>query len=610
MKHRNWINVLIMVGLLVSTGVLSPAALRPARAEVTSTIWHVINEATGGCSSWIDACSLYVAVTTAVPDTEIWVAEGTYTYSGDRDVSIEMESGVALYGGFEGTETSRDQRNPDPTTNSTVLSGDIGVVGNNSDNRYHVVIASGTDSTAVLDGFTITAGNADGTDPYDRGGGMYINSGSPTLRNLTFSGNLASFGGGLANVNSSPTMTNVTFCYNSANHRGGGLSNLSSSPILTDVTFISNSAMYLGGGMMDYGSSPLLTNVTFSGNSAHDGGGIYDAFSSPSLTNVTFTGNSAEYGGGMANSDNSSPSVRNSILWNNQDSSGTGTLAANITNSSSIITLTHSLVQGSGGSDSWTSDTSYVDGGNNLDSDPLFVLDVDPSTAPTTSGDLRLGVGSPAINAGDNQYVTGVPTDLDGALRISGGTVDMGAYEFQFFYTLTVSLAGSGDGLVSSDPTGIDCGTVCNESYTDGTVVTLTGAANTGSSFAGWSGACTNTSGDCVVTMSEAKSVTASFTLNIYLLSVSLAGDGNGSVSSDPTGIDCGSDCSESYDYGTLVTLTASAGTDTKFAGWSGDCTNPSGNCVVTMDAGMAVVATFEVSGPAEVFLPLIQQNH
>ena len=241
MKHKRWINVLLMVGLLVSTGVLSPAALRPARAEVTATIWHVINEATGGCSSWIDACSLYVAVTTAVPDTEIWVAEGTYTYSGDRDVSIEMESGVALYGGFEGTETSRDQRNPDPTTNSTVLSGDIGVVGNNSDNRYHVVTASGTDSTAVLDGFTITAGNADGSDPYDRGGGM-------------------------DNDNSSPT-----------------------------------------------------------------------------LSNVTFSGNSADFGGGMYNDDNSSPSVRNSILWNNQDNSGTGTITATITNDNSTITLTHSL---------------------------------------------------------------------------------------------------------------------------------------------------------------------------------------------------------------------------------------------------------------------------
>ena len=84
------------------------------------------------------------------------------------------------------------------------------------------------------------------------------------------------------------------------------------------------------------------------------------------------------------------------------------------TNNNSTITLTHQPAQGCGGSDSRTSDTSFVDGGNNLESDPLFVLDVDPSTAPTTSGDLRLKAGSPAIDAGDNQYVTGIPTDLDG----------------------------------------------------------------------------------------------------------------------------------------------------------------------------------------------------
>ena len=161
------------------------------------------------------------------------------------------------------------------------------------------------------------------------------------------------------------------------------------------------------------------------------------------LTNVTFSGNKAGYGdigkgGGMYNED-SSPDVRNSTLWNNRDNSGTGTLTANIYNlvnpdnpdSTITLTLTHSLIQGSGGSASWTTDPSFVDGGNNLDSDPLFTVPVDPAAAPTTSGNLRLAAGSPAINAGDNQYVTGLSTDLDGNPRISGGTVDLGAYEYQ-----------------------------------------------------------------------------------------------------------------------------------------------------------------------------------
>ena len=153
MKHKTWINTIVVLGLLVtSSNVLSPAAARQARAEVTATIWYVTNGATGGCSSWADACSLQHAVLNAVPDTEIWVAAGTYKYGVTRVDSLEMENGVAIYGGFVGTETSRDQRNPDPATNGTVLSGD--------DKDYHVVTASGTDSTAILDGFTITGGNA------------------------------------------------------------------------------------------------------------------------------------------------------------------------------------------------------------------------------------------------------------------------------------------------------------------------------------------------------------------------------------------------------------------------------------------------------------------
>ena len=89
---------------------------------------------------------------------------------------------------------------------------------------------------------------------------------------------------------------------------------------------------------------------------------------------------------------------------------------------------------------------------------------------------------------------------------------------------------------------------------------------------------------------------------------------GSGSVSSVPSGITCtsdaGSDCSETYDYSTVVILTANPDSGSTFSGWSGVCTNTSGDCVVTMDTDIILTATFEVSGPAEVFLPLIQQNH
>ena len=88
-----------------------------------------------------------------------------------------------------------------------------------------MVTGSGTDASAILDGFTITAGDANASQPHDRGGGMYNAGGSPTLTDVTFSGNSAANGGGMANwTSSSPTLTDVTFSANSATN-GGGMSN-------------------------------------------------------------------------------------------------------------------------------------------------------------------------------------------------------------------------------------------------------------------------------------------------------------------------------------------------------------------------------------------------
>ncbi len=96
-------------------------------------------------------------------------------------------------------------------------------------------------------------------------------------------------------------------------------------------------------------------------------------------------------------------------------------------------------------------------------------------------------------------------------------------------YTLTVSTDGTGSGSVTSDPTGISCGNDCTEDYDYNTPVTLTATPSLGSTFDGWSGACTNTTGDCLVTMDEAKSVAATFTLNQYTLTISTDGTGSGS---------------------------------------------------------------------------------
>jgi hypothetical protein len=162
--------------------------------------------------------------------------------------------------------------------------------------------------------------------------------------------------------------------------------------------------------------------------------------------------------------------------------------------------------------------------------------------------------------------------------------------------TLTVTLAG-GDGLgtVTSSPLGIDCGVACSAPFGYGTTVTLTATPVGGATFEGWSGDCSGT-GACTVTMSEARTITATFApplVDPQTLTVTLAGGaGLGSVTSSPVGIDCGVTCSVQFSLDTTVTLTATPADGATFEGWSGDCSG-TGTCTVTMSETRAVTATF-----------------
>ena len=159
-------------------------------------------------------------------------------------------------------------------------------------------------------------------------------------------------------------------------------------------------------------------------------------------------------------------------------------------------------------------------------------------------------------------------------------------------YTLTVSKSGSGS--VASSPSGINCGSSCSASYASGTSVTLTASAATGYSFAGWSGACSGSNASCTVSMTQARSVSATFAQNSvsnYTLSVSKSG--SGSVASSPSGINCGTTCSASYVSGTSVTLTASPASGYSFSGWSGACSGSNASCTVSMTQARSVSASF-----------------
>ena len=130
---------------------------------------------------------------------------------------------------------------------------------------------------------------------------------------------------------------------------------------------------------------------------------------------MTISENSAEYGGGIYNG-SSSPILTNVIIWRNR-----AYTTPSISNFRSTPVISHSIIEGSGGSASWD---SYLgtDSGANLDTDPLFVK--------VFTSNFHLKINSPAIDTGDNSVVSGVTTDLDGNSRIANGTVDMGAYEY------------------------------------------------------------------------------------------------------------------------------------------------------------------------------------
>ena len=170
-----------------------------------------------------------------------------------------------------------------------LLGNDVGIT-----NMTRTLITSSRARAAQPDGFTITGGNANGGSPNDAGGGMFNASSSPTLTNVTFSGNTAAQRRrDVQQLQQSDVDQRHLQRQLGTNSGGGMYNNASSGPTLTNVTFSGNSAT-TGGGMYNAnGSSPTLTNVTFSGNSANNGGGMYNYNSNPTLTNFTFSGNSA-----------------------------------------------------------------------------------------------------------------------------------------------------------------------------------------------------------------------------------------------------------------------------------------------------------------------------
>ncbi|GMU35521.1 MAG: hypothetical protein AMXMBFR20_33920 [Planctomycetia bacterium] len=291
---------------------------------------------------------------------EIWVRAGTYYPDLNSDLeqmAFYLRDNLAIYGGFAGTETMLAQRNP--TTNVTILSGEIGSAMTTLDNSNNVVMSIGNGATARLDGFTITKGSADTSNLYftDDGAGMRCDGSSPTVANCTFSMNaVVDAGGGMVNLAfSSPNVLTCTFANNTA-ERGGGMGNYDgSTPFVSGCTFSSNGAASVGGGMHNEFCSPIVSDTSFNGNSAEyggavenggsgaffdfctfgpgntalfAGGGVHNNTSDSIYLDCDFTGNDSAYGGALRNF-NSSPMLTTCDFDGNTAIPGTGGAVAN-----------------------------------------------------------------------------------------------------------------------------------------------------------------------------------------------------------------------------------------------------------------------------------------
>ncbi len=301
---------------LVAAAILAVACHSTAGAR---DVWHVAQagQGPGGDGrSWATAFeSLQPALGKARAGDEIWVARGTYHPDpADRTASFRLEAGVAVYGGFAGSETRLDQR--DHRRNRIILSGEIG---KGDRTRNTITIVRGADD-AVLDGFTIRGAYSTDEarmhlvpadiekDDMNVGGGMRNVLVSPTVRNCTFEDNHSAKGGAVYNYQKATAtqarFVGVEFVGNSATMRGGAVSNdLGAMPVFVNCTFLRNRSEDKGGGLYnDFAASPTLLNVLFEGNRAVSAGAIgNDGGSSPLLVHVTIRDNQASsgLGGGL-----------------------------------------------------------------------------------------------------------------------------------------------------------------------------------------------------------------------------------------------------------------------------------------------------------------------
>ena len=435
---------------------LSLLALAPPAAAGTLHVDADLVTGLNDGSTWADAfqgpLGVQAALAVAVAGDELFVAQGTYlpTDTGSRTVAFALKNGVAIYGSFLGTETSPDERPPFGTAPS-VLSGDL--AGDDGlalfgDNSFHVVTTSGTDATAVLDGFEVRGGAATGGGSnQDRGGGILCTGAvGPTVRNCRFVANRCTFGGAAGYVNNGgfPSFTDCSFEDGVGGSFGGAFDIASGGAVLYERCFFRGNTAARAGALEIFSTTGVVVNnCVFTGNTATGSGGggaiWMGTGGNTRVRNCTIVANSSTVNAvaGLRNQNAANATVVNCIFWDNAGPGGAQD-AANQVNAATNVT--YSIVEGG------------FTGTGNQGADPLL--------ADILNGDLAPTSASPALDAGNNAEVQAGTTldfahaprlaDVLGVADTGAGTapvVDLGAYEFESVWL------GLGNGLAGTPGT-------------------------------------------------------------------------------------------------------------------------------------------------------------
>lgn len=397
-------------------GVAPDAGCYEARIP---TRLYVDVDATGlnNGANWTNAFNdLQDALAASIPGDEIWVAEGTYypTSGTSRSSNFNLPDGILLYGGFNGTETNRNQRNWQ--NNLTILSGDIGAQGDLSDNCYHVVRMSSTAQDYFIDGFVIEAGNANSGSLNGEGGGITIQgASSAVIQNCWIRNNFGNSGGGIH-------MRSV------------------SNDVVVQQSIFQNNEGGLGAGIY-FANDPDIRSCLFVQNDAQNAGIVFaEEDASFKLNNCTFYLNDLQTAGShVIDGQGSGASwiITNSIFWLNNHPNQ----VAPIYDQGQNALVSHCILQNA--AYSGNQNEIYVGA-------PLFINPL--------MGNFALQNNSPGMNAGDNSQVEET-LDAFGNERIRFGNVDIGAVEGEF--------TPSGVVFVDLDATGNNDGSSWANAFTN-----------------------------------------------------------------------------------------------------------------------------------------------